>query len=74
MQANHAQSLNCLAFDLIKNPIFSGKRLKTKHCLCHMIILCFQQIWGRVFFSVMEQIRSIFYTNVRRGGVLIFVG
>jgi hypothetical protein len=25
-------------------------------------------------FSVMEQIRSIFYTNIRRGGVLIFVG
>ena len=25
-------------------------------------------------FSVMAQIRSIFYTNVRRGGVLIFVG
>jgi hypothetical protein len=39
----------------------------------HANILCFQQILGRVCFSVMAQIRSIFYTNVRRGGVLIFV-
>ncbi|MEY3416507.1 MAG: hypothetical protein RL060_618 [Bacteroidota bacterium] len=31
-------------------PIFSGKRLKTKHCLSHSIILYFQQIGGRVCF------------------------
>jgi hypothetical protein len=58
----------------MRDPDILGKRLKTKHCLSHTIILYFQQIWGRVCFSVMEQIRSIFYTNVRRGGVLIFVG
>ena len=69
VQTNHAESLNCLAYDLLKNALsrysrdWSMKWLKTKHCLSHTIILCFQQIWGRVCFSVMEQIRSIFYTT-----------
>ena len=58
----------------MRYPDFLGKAVKNKNCLSHTINLCFQQIWGRVCLSVMAQIRSISYTNVRHGGVLIFVG
>ena len=68
VQTNHAESLNCLAYDLLKNALsrysrdWSMKRLKTKHCLSHATVESFQQKWvASLFcFSVMEQILAFF--------------
>ncbi|MEY3417187.1 MAG: hypothetical protein RL060_1299 [Bacteroidota bacterium] len=52
MQANHAQSLNCLALDLIKNALsrYSREAVKNKTLFEPHDFLYFQQIWGRVCF------------------------
>ena len=67
MQANHAQSLNCLAFDLIKNAFRNLLHVAVKNKTLfepHDYFVFPTDLGASLFcFSVMEQIRSIFYTT-----------
>ena len=56
MHVYHAQSLNCLAFDLIKirDPDFLGKAVKNKTLFEPFDYFVFSTNLGRVCFSVME--------------------
>ena len=56
------------------DPDFLGKAVKNKTLFEPLEYFVFSTNLGRVCFSVMEQIRSIFIQPVRRGGVFIFVG
>jgi hypothetical protein len=58
----------------MRDPYFLGKAVKNKTLFESLDYFLFPTNLGRVCFSVMEQISSVFLTNVRRGGVLIFVG
>ncbi|MEY3417306.1 MAG: hypothetical protein RL060_1418 [Bacteroidota bacterium] len=52
MQANHAQSLNCLAFDLIKmrDPDILGKAVKNKTLFEPLDYFVFPTNFGGEFF------------------------
>jgi hypothetical protein len=60
----------------MRDPEILRKVVKNKTLFEPHDYFVFPTNWGASLFcfSVMAQIRSIFYTNVRRGGVLIFVG
>ncbi|MEY3417743.1 MAG: hypothetical protein RL060_1855 [Bacteroidota bacterium] len=57
----------------MRDPDILGKAVKNKTLFeLHDYFVFLTNLGASLFcFSVMAQIRSIFYTNVRRGGVLI---